>query len=140
MCRPPLDTSVNEIYSKHKDPAPIFSNLIGQKFTDKSSSNVDLRCQINLTCDAVLTKSPNLVNLGLSNVHTSEKIGSVFIPTTRIGTPTDGSNCLLTGYHIGGVAADRVSKMGSEQDYNAKTDFETRRENQDSGRQNISMS
>ena len=35
---------------------------------------------------------------------------------------------------------NRVSRMGSEQNYNAKTDFETRRENQDFGRQNNSMS
>ena len=33
-----------------------------------------------------------------------------------------------------------MSKTGSEQDYNSKTDFETRRKNQDFGRQNNSMS
>ena len=33
-----------------------------------------------------------------------------------------------------------MSRTGSEQDYNAKTDFETRRENQYFGRRNNSMS
>ena len=95
---------------------------------------------MNLTHDTFLTKSPNFVNMGLSSVHTSDEIGSVFIPTTRIVTPTDGSNCLPPGNHIGKVTEDRVNRAGSDQDYNDKTDFENRRENQDFGHQNSSMS
>ena len=127
----PLDTPINGIYSKHRDPAPTWSKLIGSIFTNESSDDVNLRCRMNFTCDAVLTESPNFVNMGLSSVHTSDEIGSVFIPNARIGTLTDGSNWLLTGHRIGEVTVDRVIRMGSEQDYNAKTDFETRRENQD---------
>ena len=36
----PLDTSINEIYSKHRDPTSTWSKVIGRKFSDKSSSNV----------------------------------------------------------------------------------------------------
>ena len=78
---------------------------------------------MNLTCDAILTEIPNFVNLGISSVHTSDELRSVFIPNTTIGTPTDGSNWLLPGHRIGNVKADIVIMMGSEQDYNAKTDF-----------------
>ena len=95
---------------------------------------------MNLTCDSVLTESPNFVNLGLLYVHTSAEIGSVFIPTTRIGKPTDGSNWLPPGHCIGKITADRVSKIGSEKDYNAKTNFENRIENKDFGCQNNVMS
>ena len=95
---------------------------------------------MNLMRDAVLTERPNFMNLWLSSVHISDELGSVFIPTTRIRMPTDGSNWLLPGHCIGEVTADRVSSTGSEQNYNTKTDFETRRENQDFGRQNNYMS
>ena len=90
--------------------------------------------------DAVLTESPNFMNLGLSSVHTSDELGSVFIPTTRIGRPIDGSNLIPPGHIFGEVTADRVIRTRSEQNYSAKTDFETRRENQDFGRQTNSMS
>ena len=136
----PFYTSINGIYSKHRDPAPTCSKLIGQKFTDESSADVNLHCRMNLTRDAVLIKIPNFVNMGILSVHKTDELRSVFIATTIIRTPTDDSNWLPTGHRIGEVTADRVSKMGSEQDYNAKTDFETRRENQDFGRQNNSMS
>ena len=130
----PLDTSINGIYAKHRDLAPTWSKVY------KPSADVYSRCRMNLTRDAVLNKIQNFMNLGLSSVHTSDEIGSVFIPPTIIGRPDDGSNWLPPGHRIGEVAADRVIRMGSGQNYNAKTDFETRRENQDFGRQNNSMS
>ena len=95
---------------------------------------------MNLRLDAVLSKIPNFMNLRLSSIHTSDEVGFVFIPTTRIGRLTGGSDWLLPGHWIGEVTADRVIRAGSEQNCNAKTDFETRREIQYFGRQNISMS
>ena len=83
---------------------------------------------MNLTYDAVLAESPNYMNLVLLPIHTSDEFGSLFILTTKILMPTDGSNWLLPVHLIGEGTADRVSRMGSEQNYNAKTDFETRRE------------
>ena len=46
----------------------------------------------------------------------------------------------MPGNIIGEVTSDRVIRTRSEQNYSAKTDFETRRENKDFGRQNNSMS
>ena len=66
----PFDTSSNGISDKHRDSAPTFSKAIGRKFSDKSSVNVYLRFWVNLTRDAVLAKSPNLMNLGTFYVHT----------------------------------------------------------------------
>ena len=134
----PLDTSINGNYSEHRDPAPIFSKLIGRKFIDESSADVNSRFRMNFGSDTVLTKSPNFVNLGLASVHISDGLRSVFITTNIIRTPKDSSNWIPTSHRIGEVALDRVIRAGSEQDYNAKTDFKTRRENQDFGRQNNS--
>ena len=95
---------------------------------------------MNLTHEAVLTESQKIMNLFLSPVHTLDALGSVFISGTRIGRLTDGSNWLLPSHRIGEFTADIVSTTRSKQNYNAKTDFETRRENQAFGRQNSSMS
>ena len=62
------------------------------------------------------------------------------MPTNIIGTPTDDYNWFLTSHRIGEVTVDRVSRTGSDQDCNDKPSFETRRENQDFGRQHNSMS
>ena len=99
---------------------PIFSRVIGSKFTNKSSANVNLRCWMSFGSDALFTKIPNSMNLGIASVLTSDKLRSVFIPTTRIGTPTDGSNLLLTIHIIGEVKSNRVSTIRSGRDYNVK--------------------
>ena len=110
----PLDTSINGIYFKHRDPAPTWSKVIGRKFSDESSFDVYSRCRMNLTSDAILTKIPNFMNMGLSSIHTSDELGSVFIHTTRIIILTDGSNWILPGHRINEVTADKVIKKGSD--------------------------
>ena len=136
----PLETSINGIYDKHRDPVPTFSKVIFIKLSNESSTNVYLRCRMNLMRDAVLTESPNFRNLGLLSVHTSDEFGYVFTPTTIIRRLEDRSNWILPDHFIGEVTTDRLSRTISEKNYSAKTDFETRRENQCFGRQNSSMS
>ena len=96
-----LDISINGIYSEHTDPAPTWRKVIGRKFTNKSSANIISRYPMNLTCNAVLTESLNSVNMGLSSVHTTDELGYVFIPTTRIRTPMNGFNWIQSGHHVG---------------------------------------
>ena len=67
------------------------------------------------------------MNLGLSSVHTLDELGSIFISTNRIGSPTDGSNWISYIHCIGEVTLDRVIWKIPEKDYSYKTDFETRR-------------
>ena len=110
----PLNTSINGIYSKNMGPSPTWIKVVGQKFTKESSADVKLHCWKNFGSDAIHTKSTTFVNLGLASVHTSDEIGSVFIPTTRIRLPTDGSNWLPTSHRIGKVTDDRLSRTGSE--------------------------
>ena len=128
------------MYSKHRYPEPTLSKVIGHKFTNKSSADINSLCWTKLTRDTVLSKIPYFVNLGISSVHTADELGPVFILTTRIRTPTNGSNWLPPGHSIGEITAERVIRTGSDKDYNAKTDFENRRGNQYFGHQNNSMS
>ena len=65
-------------------PAPTWSKVIGNKFTDKSSDDINSRCQINLVRDAVLTQSPNFVNLGLSSVHPLDDLGPYSYPLPEL--------------------------------------------------------
>ena len=112
----PLDTFINVIYSKHRDPATTWSKVNGHKFTDEYSTNVNLCCQMNFRSDAVLSESTNFVSLGLASVHTSDELRSVFIPTIIIEAPTDVPNWLPTSLIIGEVKVDRVIRTGSEKD------------------------
>ena len=136
----PFHVSVIGSSAKHRDPAPTFSKIIGREISNKSRANVYPLFRKNFTCEAVLTKSPNFMDLGISSVHASDELRSFSIPATRIGRAIDGSNWLLSGYLIGEVTADIMSRTRSEQNYSSRTDFETRRENQDIVRKNIFMS
>ena len=80
------------------------------------------------------------MNLGLSAVHTSDEFGYFINPTTITRRPTDGYNWLPPGHIIGEVSEAIMSGTRSEKNYSSKPDFETRRENQDFGRQNSYMS
>ena len=136
----PFNTSINGITDEHSDPAPTFGSEIGCKLFKKSIANVYSPCRINFTCDAILAEMPNFMNMGISPVHTSDELGSFKNPTTRIGRAINEPNCLLPGHLIGEVAANRIIRARSEQNYSSKTNFEMRGGNQDFGCQNNSMS
>ena len=77
------------------------------------------------------------------SVNTTYELRSIFVPTTRIGTPTDGSNCIQPGHYISEASPDIVSGTKGKNHYNFKSEFETRRDkmvDQDFGRQNDPMS
>ena len=80
------------------------------------------------------------MNFGLSPVNTTDKLGSIIAPTTRVGGHANGSDWLHTGHDIGEATEDRVNEMMANNHYNFKSDFETIREIQYFERENISMS
>ena len=80
------------------------------------------------------------MHLGLPAVNTWDEFMSFGTPATKVGRPTDGSNWSTPGHVFGEVTVVGMSGAKSEQKYSYRTDFETRRENKDFGRQNISMS
>ena len=98
-----LDASINGIYSKCRGPAPTWSKAIGRKLSDESSTAVNLRFWMNLMHDSVFTKSTKIMSMGLLYLHTSDELGYVFIPTTRIKRLMDGYNWIPSVHHIGEV-------------------------------------
>ena len=96
----PPDASINRISSKNRDPTPTWSKVIGRKFANKSIADVYPRSRMNFASDTVLSKSPNFMDLGMLSVNTTDNLGSVFAPTTRIGPATHGSNWLPRSHFI----------------------------------------
>ena len=80
------------------------------------------------------------MRLGLPAVNVTNELESFVNPTIRVGRPTDGLNWIPPGHIIVEVTAAIMNGKRSEQNYSYKTDFESRRKNQDFGSQNISMS
>ena len=114
----PLDTSINIIYSKHRDPTPTWNKVIGSKFSNKSRTNVYACNQMNLVSETVLRKIPNFIYFGLSSVNTTYELRLVFSHTNRIGSATPGSNWLPRSHRISGATADRVSGTKAKYNYN----------------------
>ena len=139
----PLDASINKVPSKHRDPTPIWSKAIDRKFTNKSSADVYARCRMNLTSDTVLSKSPSLMDFGMSSVNTMDELGSVFPVNTIIGLATIESNWIPHRHGISEATTDIVCRMKANNHYNFKSEFENRRDkvvDQDFGRKNDPMS
>ena len=80
------------------------------------------------------------MDLGIHDVNTSNEFGILGTPTTNIRSQTDGSHWLATDHVFGKATSVGIIAARSDQGYSYKTDFEICRENQDFGRQNISMS
>ena len=139
----PLDASTTRISSKHSASLPISSKVIGSKFTNESITDVYARGQRNTMSDAVLSKIPNFMDLGLLSVNTTDELGFVFAPTTTTTLVTHGSNWILCSHRFSVATSDRVSGTKSKQNYNFKSFFESRTDevvDQYFWRQNDSMS
>ena len=68
----PFHTSINGNYAKDGDSTP---TVIGRELSNDSSANIYLRCRVNFTCESVVTKTPNFMNLRLLAVQTSDGLG-----------------------------------------------------------------
>ena len=88
----PLDASIIKFPEKHRDPTPGWSKIIGSKVVTHESADVYVCIRMNFGSDTVLSKNTNFMNFGLSPVNTTDKLGSVIVPTTRVRMPTNGSS------------------------------------------------
>ena len=73
--------------------------------------------------DAVVAKSPNFMNPGLSSVRTSDELKSFSIFTTRVRRLIDGSNWLPPSDLIGEGTGARMSRTSPEQKIDPKVIF-----------------
>ena len=96
----PLDAYINRFPYKHRDPTPIWSKIISSKVITDEIADVYARSPVDFGSDTVLSKNPNFINFGLSPVNTTDKLGSVIIPTTRVGKPVNGYNWVQHGHDI----------------------------------------
>ena len=82
---------------------------------------------MNFASDTVLSKSPKLLDFGMLYVNIKDELGSIFVPITRNGSPPNGSKWHPPDHCISEVTADRVTGAKAKNNYNFKSEFETRR-------------
>ena len=112
-----LKTSIDGFFADDRVLKPIFSNVVGCKFADNCIVNVNLPCRMNSGSNVVFTQNPNFINLGIASVNTTDKLGSIRNPTTRVGRPTSRSNRIRHGHDIEEATSDRVSETRSHSEY-----------------------
>ena len=78
--------------------------------------------------------------LGIPAVNAWDKVNIFGTPATRIISLADVPHWSAPDHVLGEATSVGISVTRSELDYSYKTDFQNWRENQDFGRQNISMS
>ena len=123
----PLDASIDGFPTKLRYPMPSWGKVIGSKVFTNEIADVYARSPMNFRSDTVLSKSPNFMNFGMSSVNTMDEIGSVFVPTTRVVSPTNVSDWILPGHDIREATVDRVINTKAKNHYNFQSDFGTRK-------------
>ena len=113
---------------------------MGRELSDCLSTDIYLRYTVDFTSNVIVTEASDFVHLRLPAVHTSYELNPLSTPATRFRRPTYWYHWSAPGRVFGEATAVGIGRTRSEQNYSYKTGFETRRENQDFGRQNISMS
>ena len=128
-----------DFFAEDRGLKPIFSKVVGCKFAEDSSVEVNSCCGMNFRSSAVFTPNTKSINLGITSINTTDKIGSVSVPTTRVGMKMGSSDWIRHGHGIEEATVDRESKTRANIDYILKSDFETMREIQYFEPENISM-
>ena len=95
----PLDAPINGFSAVNGHYMSTFSKVIGLKTVRIERVDVYTRKRKDFASNSVIGKSPNLMDLGLSPAHTTDKIKSVISPTTRV----EGLKMDLTGWLLGMV-------------------------------------
>ena len=135
-----FDTSVDRSLGNDEDCTFIFSKVIGNELSHSSSANLYLQYWVDFASNAVRTKAPHFVYLGLLTVNASNEVNIFGTPDTKTRRHTDGNHWYATDHVFGKATAVGMSATRSELDYSYETGFQNWRANQDFGRQNILMS
>ena len=136
-----MDTPVDRKLPNYRDSASIFSKVVFCKLSHSSSADLYWICWMDFASKAVQTKAPHFVELELPAVNTSDELGILSTPATRIRRQTDGSHWSAPDHVFWRISSScNERNRVPEQDYSYKTGFGIWLENQDFGRQNISMS
>ena len=112
-----LKTSINYFFAENRGPKPSFSKVVGCKDTADPRVDVNSRCGMNFGSDFVVTPNQNFVDFGIASVNTTDKLGSVSVPTTRVGIPKNSSDWLQQRHDFEEATADRVSETKENINY-----------------------
>ena len=82
--------SIDRKLANDGDSTSIFNKLIGSELSHISSSNLYLRCQMNLGSNTIGTEAPNFVYLGLPAFNALDEVNIFGTPSTRIRRPEGG--------------------------------------------------
>ena len=118
----------------------IFRKVIVHELSHSSSENLYLHCPVDFASNIVRTRAQKFVDLVLQDVNASDGVNIFFTPATIIRKTTYEPHWSAPDNVFGKATAVGMIATRSEQDYSYKTYFEIWRENQDFGRQNISLS
>ena len=95
---------------------------------------------MNFASNAVLTKAPNFMDLGLPAFNISDEFNTFGNPATGVTIPTDRPHWSAPDHVSVKATVVGMIVTRSELDYSYKTDFQNGKKNQEFGSQNISMS
>ena len=70
----------------------IFSNKIGHKPFDSSSGDLYFWCRMKFVADSIQTQTPQLMDLGFSDINALDEISGLSTPAIIIRRPTGGSH------------------------------------------------
>ena len=84
-----LDTVINRKFTDDQDYTSLLIKLIVHKLSNGSIYDLYLRCRMNFSSNAVQTKAPQFVDLGLPAINTSNKLSVLGTTATRTIIRTD---------------------------------------------------
>ena len=135
-----FDASVDRNLNNDRDSVAIFRKVLGCELSGSLLAKIYSRSRVDFTSNAIATEAPDFVHLGLPTTNASDERNPFDTPATRIIRLMYGSHCYALGLVFGEFTAVVMSGTRSEQNYSQRSNFETRRENQEFGHKNISMS
>ena len=119
-----MDTSIDRKLPDDQYSASIFRKLIGCEIYLGSSTDLYLNCRIDFASNIVQTEAPQIVDLGLLAVNTSDELIIQGSPATIIRRPTDGFHWSAPDHVFEKATSVRTSATWSEQYHSYKTDFQ----------------
>ena len=96
----PFDAFIDGFSAINGHCTSYFSGVIGLEAVSAEVADVNLQERMNFASNSVLGETPKFVDLGLSPVHTTDKLKSVISPATRSGGLTDHSNWIASRHCI----------------------------------------
>ena len=87
-----FNTSINGNLTEDESSMPILRKVIRQELSHNSSTDIYLRCRVDLTSNAVGTEAPYFMHVDMPAVNESDETRSFGTPDTRTRRLVDGCN------------------------------------------------